>query len=287
MQRPQFQVHADLEERHWWFLARRAIIRALLGHAVPPSRERLILDVGCGTGGNTVAFASQYTCVGIDPSPDAIAFARRRFSGIEFRLGSAPQDCSDLLQKADIVFFLDVLEHVQDDFALVSQLLAGMKPGAYLFMAAPGDPNLWGPHDRGFEHERRYSLPRFRMLWEGLPVEECLCSALNSRLYPIAKLSRFLSRLRGKALGAGETDLSLPSAPVNALLLRIFAGEARRMLRVWRHEAKPYRYGVSVFAVLRRGQQAVIPRTRPASLPPDPRPWMSAQPADEAVSEQR
>ncbi|MDD5041378.1 MAG: hypothetical protein PHX87_02210 [Candidatus Peribacteraceae bacterium] len=88
---------------------------------------------------------------------------------------------------SDAVLFLDVLEHVQDDFALVSQLLAGMKPGAYLFIAAPGDPKLWGPHDRGFEHERRYSLPRFRMLWEGLPVEEerqallsrreCVCTA--------------------------------------------------------------------------------------------------------------
>lgn len=51
MQLPQFQVHADLEERHWWFLGRRAIFRALLTQAVPPSRDRLILDVGCGTGG--------------------------------------------------------------------------------------------------------------------------------------------------------------------------------------------------------------------------------------------
>jgi len=273
MQLPQFQVHADLEERHWWFLGRRAIFRSLLMQAVPPANDRLILDVGCGTGGNTVAFRDLYTCVGIDPSLDAVTFARQRFPGVEFRHGYAPQDCRDLLARADAVLFLDVLEHVQDDFALVSQLLAGMKPGAYLFIAAPGDPDLWGPHDRGFEHERRYSLQRFRMLWEGLPVEECVCSGLNARLYPIAKLSRFFSRLRGKALGSGDTDLSLPSAPVNALLFRIFAGESRRILRAWRKSGPPYRYGVSVFAVLRRGTQAVIPRTRPADLPPDPRPW--------------
>ncbi|MDD5102913.1 MAG: class I SAM-dependent methyltransferase [Candidatus Peribacteraceae bacterium] len=273
MQLPQFQVHVDLEERHWWFLGRRAIVRTLLKRVVPPSRERLILDVGCGTGGNTAAFASQYTCVGIDPSSDAIAFARQRFPGIEFRQGFAPQDCRDLLRQADVVFFLDVLEHVREDFALVSQLLAGMKSGAYLFMTAPGDPDLWGPHDRGFEHERRYNLSRFRMLWEGLPVEECVCSALNARLYPIAKLSRLFSRFRGKALGPGQTDLSLPSAPVNALLYRIFAGEVKRILRAWQG-GRPYRHGVSVFAVLKRGAQEVIPRTRPADLPLDPRPWM-------------
>ncbi|MDD4287121.1 MAG: class I SAM-dependent methyltransferase [Candidatus Peribacteraceae bacterium] len=273
MQLEQFQVHADLEERHWWFLGRRAIFRSLLMRAVPPSKDRLILDVGCGTGGNTVAFQSLYTCVGIDPSLDAVTFARQRFPGIEFRHGYAPQDCEDILARADAVLFLDVLEHVQDDFALVSQLLAGMKTGAYLFMVAPGDPELWGPHDRGFEHERRYSLPRFRMLWEGLPVEECVCSALNARLYPIAKLSRLVSRFRGKALGPGQTDLSLPSAPVNAFLYWIFAGESKRILRAWRG-GKPYRYGVSVLAVLRRGTEEVIPRTRPADLPLDPCPWM-------------
>lgn len=273
MQTAQFHVHADTEERHWWFLGRRAIFRSLLLRAVPPSRQRLVLDVGCGTGGNTAAFADLYTCIGIDPSAEAVAFARERFPGIDFRRGLAPQDCRDLLAEADVVLLLDVLEHVPDDFALVSQLLAGMKPGAYLFIAAPGDPALWGPHDRGFEHERRYSLPRFRLLWEGLPVEEKLCSALNARLWIIAKLSRFLSRLRGKALGPGQTDLSLPPAPVNAALARVFAGEAGRLHRAW-DGGRPYRHGVSVFAVLRRGSQEIIPRQRPAGLPPDPRPWM-------------
>ncbi len=276
MQLPQFQVHADLEERHWWFLGRRDVFRALLTRAVPPSRERLVLDVGCGTGGNTAAFHELYTCVGIDPSSDAIAFARQRFPGIEFRQGFAPQDCRDLLQRADAALFLDVLEHVQDDFALLSQLLAAMKPGAYLLMIAPGDPELWGPHDRGFEHERRYSLQRFRMLWEGLPVEECVCTALNARLHPIAKAARFFSRLRGRSLGPKQTDLSLPIAPVNAILRRVFAGEARRVMKSWGSGTSAYRRGVSVLALLRRTEESVTPRMRPASLPPDPRPWMSA-----------
>ncbi|ALM10236.1 MAG: SAM-dependent methyltransferase [Candidatus Peribacter riflensis] len=277
MQLPQFQVHADLEERHWWFLGRRDIFRALLTRVLPPFRERLILDVGCGTGGNTAAFNRLYTCVGIDPSLDAVSFARQRFPGIEFRHGYAPQDCRDLLERADAVLFLDVLEHVQDDFSLVSQLLAAMKPGAYLLMMAPGDPELWGPHDRGFEHERRYSLPRFRMLWEGLSVEECVCSALNARLHPIAKLSRLFSRLRGRSLGPGQTDLSLPSAPVNALLRWIFGGEARRIVRAWEKRGRPYRQGVSVLALLKRRTGTIAPRMRPASLPLDPRPWMLEQ----------
>ncbi|OIO55788.1 hypothetical protein AUJ46_00650 [Candidatus Peregrinibacteria bacterium CG1_02_54_53] len=274
MQLPQFQVHADLEERHWWFLGRREIFRALLSRAIPPARERLLLDVGCGTGGNTAAFQEQYACIGIDPSHDAVAFARQRFPGMEFRSGLAPQNCRDVLQLADGVLLLDVLEHVSDDFTLVSELLAGMKSGAFLLIVAPGDPNLWGPHDRGFEHERRYSLQRFRMLWEGLPVEECVCTALNARLYPVAKAARFFSRLRGRALGPKQTDLSLPAAPVNAVLRRIFAGEAKKIVKSWGTRQPAYRRGVSVLALLRRTEEPVIPRARPSSLPPDPRPWM-------------
>lgn len=275
MQLPQFQVHADLEERHWWFLGRRDIVRALAAQAVAPSMDRLVVDVGCGTGGNTVLLHDHYTCVGIDPSLDAIAFARQRFPAVEFRHGEAPQDCRDLLQRADIVLLLDVLEHVKDDFALVSQLLGAMKPDAYLLIAAPGDPDLWGPHDRGFEHERRYSLSRFRMLWQGLCAEECVCSALNARLYPVAKIARLLTRFLGRSFGPKQTDLSLPPRPVNALLRWIFSGESKRLLRAWQHGGTVYRHGVSMVALLRRRSGEIVPRMRPALLPPDPRPWMS------------
>lgn len=274
MQLPQFEMHAALEERHWWFLGRRRIVEQLLQELLAPGKRTRVVDVGCGTGGNTAAFDRSTTCIGIDPIPEAIAFARERFPSVRFLCGTAPRDIPDEIARADAVLLLDVLEHVEDDVLLVSELLAEMKPGAYLLLMAPADSVLWGSHDRGFEHYRRYTLERLRRIWKGLPVSELLVSHCNARLYPPVKLARIFSRMLGRSLGPKETDLSLPPRPLNTLLHWIFAGEAWRIIRALRGKGRGYRCGVSIIAVLRREPGEITPRPRPTNWPRDPRPWM-------------
>ena len=46
MQSAQFQLHADIEERHWWFVARREVFRRLIASLVPPGQGHLVVDVG-------------------------------------------------------------------------------------------------------------------------------------------------------------------------------------------------------------------------------------------------
>lgn len=274
MQLPQFQIHAELENRHWWFLGRREIFRTLLHAVCPPSKEKLLVDVGCGTGGNTAEFSKDYRCIGIEPITEAVQFAHERFPGVAFRQGYAPEDCPDLMAKADVVLLADVLEHIEDDFLLVSKLLASMKPGAHLLLMAPADPTLWSAHDKGFEHYRRYTIHRLRMLWEGLPAEERVVSYCNSRLYPLAKLARMIARFKGSSLGPNDTDLSLPPGPLNRLFARMFQGERKRLLCILQREGSAYKHGVSVLALLRRGKGEIIPRSWPKDVPQDARPWM-------------
>jgi len=273
VQLPQFEVHRAIEEKHWWFLGRRVILKQLINRLIPPSKQSLIVDVGCGTGGNAVAFDDEYQCVGIDPIPEAIEFAKERFPSVQFHCGYAPDDITDLMGRADVVLLMDVLEHVEDDFELVSKLLASMKPGAHLILMAPADLSLWGPHDRGFEHYRRCDLNRIRKTWEGLPVTEKICTYCNARLYWPIRFVRFLTRLRKKSIGPSDTDLSLPPKIVNALLLLLFSSEWRKIIGMLKGK-KGFRHGVSVFAVLKREEGELIPRKRPSDLPPDPTPWL-------------
>jgi SAM-dependent methyltransferase len=271
MQLPQFHIHAQVEDHHWWFLARRSIVRSVLHVLVPPTQEKIVLDVGCGTGGNTAAFSNEYLCKGIDPVQEAIQFAKERYPSASYFCGYAPQDNPDDVAAAAAVLLMDVLEHVEDDFQLVSSLLACMKPGAYLVIMAPADPNLWSAHDKGFEHYRRYTIDRLRLLWKDLPVQERLVSYMNARLYPLVRLAR----LRKKALGPNDTDLRLPFAPINLLFRWMFEGEKKRLLQVLRGESNAvYKKGVSVFAVVQRKEGNINSRTYPSDVLVDERPWM-------------
>ncbi|HEY2251089.1 MAG TPA: class I SAM-dependent methyltransferase, partial [Planctomycetaceae bacterium] len=87
MQSAQFQLHAEIEERHWWFVARRRILRAIVEQLVPPSSEATVIDVGCGTGANLASLAADYRCIGVDTSSEAIRLARKRFPAVRFIRG--------------------------------------------------------------------------------------------------------------------------------------------------------------------------------------------------------
>jgi len=70
---------AALEDRYWWFVGRRFIVAALLRHfGQPATNPPLILDLGCGTGGSLGLLRRFGRVVGLDASPDALAFAARK-----------------------------------------------------------------------------------------------------------------------------------------------------------------------------------------------------------------
>src|SRR4051794_27023505 len=102
MQSNQFKLHAEIEDKHWWFVARRRIMRDLIHRIVAPSKDVLVVDVGCGTGGNIAALGSDYSCLGIDTSQEAIGLAKESYPHVEFKSGVAPADLGDAAAKADV-----------------------------------------------------------------------------------------------------------------------------------------------------------------------------------------
>lgn len=260
-----FSLHAALEERHWWFLGRRAIALSLAREILPAGSQ--VLDAGCGTGGTLGALAGTYACVGLDPSADAIRLARERFPAVRFQQAQDPAESNGLVASASLLLLMDVLEHLSDDFLFFSRLLQKIRPGGHLLITVPADPSLWSGHDVRFGHFRRYTRQRLEQLWTGLPVTVRLLSHYNSRLYPLVKGMRSLSRLMGKPMGDGGTDFSLPPAPVNRLLQSILAGESDTLVDCLNgRRTSGFKNGVSLIAVLRREEGTVPIRIRPPQL---------------------
>ena len=76
MQYDQMKVHADYEARHWWFGGRMDIIKDLLTDIVPPFKDHIVIDIGCGTGGVIANLSEEYQVIGIDPSKEGTDFAK-------------------------------------------------------------------------------------------------------------------------------------------------------------------------------------------------------------------
>jgi len=269
MQTEQFQLHAEIEYNHWWFVARRRIMRRLVLCVLPPQSETMVIDIGCGTGANVAALSADYACLGIDTSPEAIALARQRFPRVKFFVGRAPEALGELVKEARLFLLMDVLEHVADDFAMLSQLLAAAAPEALFFITVPAGEALWSVHDESFGHCRRYDPRRLERLWADLPVRTRLMSYFSARTYPIVRLVRFWNRIRHRSVGRCGTDFWLPAAPLNRLLTAFFVGEGRRLEQVLLGRKRGYRAGSSLVAIVERQDGPLMPRTRPPDVAPD------------------
>ena len=271
MQTAQFELHARIEERHWWFVARRQILAEVIRAVLPPtSPPATIVDVGCGTGANLAHLADEYECVGIDTSSDAIRLARLRFPRVRFLVGAAPRDLGPMIDRAKLILLSDVLEHVADDFSLFSELLAAVRPGTFFLVTVPADPSLWSEHDRAFGHYRRYDSARLAELWQGLPVRQVFVSHFNYRLHPIVKAVRLWNRLRRRSAGEVGTDFRMPGSLANRALARCFSGERFRLGRLARGEPiSPYSRGVSLMALVQREAGLIEPREKPRHVAAD------------------
>jgi SAM-dependent methyltransferase len=251
MQPALFELHAELEEKHWWFRGRRHIMLQLVHQVLPAGENATVIDIGCGTGANIAALAAQYRCIGIDQSEEGIQFARQRFADVDFICASLPIElpphCGPRL-----FLLMDVIEHIEDE-TFLSQVVDMMEADDHLLLTVPADMSLWSEHDVSFGHYRRYDIDQLQAVWTDLPVEQRLLSYFNTRLYPLVKLFRTLGRLRGGAWGASGTDLKMPAPAVNNLLERFFGGEAKRLIALLKNNDKRgYKRGVSLIALLRK-----------------------------------
>jgi 2-polyprenyl-3-methyl-5-hydroxy-6-metoxy-1,4-benzoquinol methylase len=247
------QVHTDFEDRHWWFVGRRRVMTRLVRRLVPPGQGRAIVDIGCGTGANIASPATDYTCFGIDPTPDAIASAEARFPSVHFVCGTAPAALKGLSPVPALVLLMDVIEHVEDDSGFLGGILEAVAPGTLVLITVPAEPALWSKHDEAFGQFRRYVPATLRALWQQHAVDELMLSSFNHYLYPVVRVARALNRLRGTTSGAADTDFSMPPGPLNRLLASIFAAEGVRLEEVVAGSPRgPFTSGVSLLAVLRK-----------------------------------
>jgi SAM-dependent methyltransferase len=242
MERQVYDRMAELDQLHWWYRARRKVVAALIARVVRPRPNSQILEVGCGTGHNFPMLDMFGSVEAIEVDEAARQMAERRLGR---PVGSAPLPDLDGVPDArfDLIGSFDVIEHIEDDKAALAGIARCLRPGGKFVMTVPAHQWLWSEHDRVNHHHRRYSRAELEALFAGSPLKLEKIGYLNSLLFPVAVAARLAGRLSGKDDG----DDTLPPAPVNAVLEKVFAQEARLIGRV------PLPPGLSLWAVASSG----------------------------------
>lgn len=244
MDRAAYDGMSAIENRHWWFVARRQIIERLISDMSLPADARL-LEAGCGTGGNLALLAQHGTLDAFEFDDDARALsAAKGICPVAF--GALPDRVDVTGAPYDLIAMLDVLEHIDEDTDSLATLGGLLAPTGRLLLTVPAVPALWSSHDELHHHKRRYTKAGLAGVCRdaGLVVDRI--GYFNSLLFPLALAQRVAARLTGSK----QPIDTLPAAPVNAALQAVFAAERHVIGRAG------FPIGLSVYAVARRAGSA-------------------------------
>jgi len=244
MQQHTYAIMDRVEDKHWWFVGRRAILESFVRGIVAKVGSQMssirILDVGCGTGANLEMLSQFGEAEGVDVSDDALEFCRGK--GLNVQKGLAeklPYEDGAF----DVTTALDVVEHLDDDVAGLKEMFRVTKSGGYSLIFVPAFMWLWGVQDDISHHRIRYTKSQIieRLGKAGYSIERATYA--NWTFFAPILAGRTLMKLTGIK---PESENNVNVSALNGVFGRLFSSE-----RFWLKNFN-FPFGVSIVVVAKR-----------------------------------
>ena len=208
-------------ESHWYYRSKHVGLQRALSDAGGGSFDR-VLDVGAGSGFFSAELMRSGTCAGrvcIDPN-----YTDRQLSATADNV-FVREVSPEIVSSCDLALFIDVLEHVEDDAALLRGYAALLPPGAFVVVSVPAFQSLWSGHDEFLEHRRRYRLQQVNRA-----VQDAGLVPRTSRyLFSTGFITAWLAR---KVLSGGEAKSQLkPLTPALDRVVGAWFATEHRLIR--------------------------------------------------------
>ncbi|HET6246557.1 MAG TPA: class I SAM-dependent methyltransferase [Tepidisphaeraceae bacterium] len=239
------EAYEQFELRHWWFVARREIIRqAIARFVLPKFPNPRWLDIGCGTGVLLNAWPEITDKIGLEM--DGPSVQRAKAKGLDVRQVSPKWDFSEY-GTFDFITLTDVIEHVEHEQQAIDAVRAVLRNDGILLITVPALMSLWSGHDVVNRHFRRYTRESLLRLFPGGQWTVLQASYFSSLLLPLIWTARKWKNFRTRGKEQSHAGHDFKFGAMDGLLKTIFRLE-KPLLR-WMNLP----LGSSVLLVLRKG----------------------------------
>ena len=224
MEKTIFQKVHELQKNNWWFgNARNKLVGELLEKYIPDYKNLKALDVGCSEGAFLDYMSDKQVDVkAIDIDNNAIEFCKERGYGDQVRYGSL-LDIPYKDETFDIVFLLDIIEHVQDDYKAISEVNRVLGPKGSAILIVPAYQWLWSNNDVAYHHKRRYSISLVKKLVKSKDFKLTFISFFNSLLFPVFVIFTMIAKFSRRS--SNSTVVKPVPKSVNFLLIKLMQFE--------------------------------------------------------------
>ena len=181
----------ELEAGNFWFRARNKLILWALQKYSPGLKS--FLEVGCGKGFVISAVSKRFSeakLYGSEYLEEGLVYARPRVPNAEFMQMDAQN--IPYVSEFDTISAFDVLEHIDDDGAVLEQISKALKPSGIVLISVPQHRWLWSAVDDYACHVRRYVANDLHKKVHQAGFEIIRSTSFVSTLLPAMCLSRLL-----------------------------------------------------------------------------------------------
>lgn len=196
---PEQWYDAASEDHFWMEWRARVLSEHLLRVGLDPMAALSAFDIGCGHGAvqRQLTRSTAWIVDGCDLNDRAIS---RNTGHRGFTLRYNIFDKSpDLRERYDIVFLLDVIEHVKDPVAFLNAAAYYLKPTGVVVINVPSVPSLASAYDKAVGHLRRYTKSSLRRDVRDAGLETIMITYWGMSLLPLLALRKLmLSFIRPK-----------------------------------------------------------------------------------------
>lgn len=188
-----FDELIQVEERNFWFRARNNVIAWAFGKYAAPNGE--VLEIGCGNGYVLSGLQKAFPRAQLSGSEiflNGLHFAAKRLPGITLM----QMDARDIpfSEHFDVIGAFDVLEHIEEDVEVLTQVHNALKPDGRIILSVPQHMWLWSVMDDYACHARRYTGRELREKLEATGFRIERSTSFVSLLLPAMMASRMLKK---------------------------------------------------------------------------------------------
>ncbi len=183
---------ARAEAGNFWFRARNRLILWSVEKFAPSAEN--FLEIGCGTGFVLQAIAERFPNMSLSGSElfaEGLPFASKRIPQASLRTLDAKQ--LDIENEFDAIGAFDVIEHIDNDVLVLSNLHKALRIDGHLFINVPQHQFLWSQSDEIACHCRRYERQDLVKKLEYAGFTVVFATSFVALLLPMMLVSRWWS----------------------------------------------------------------------------------------------
>mgnify|MGYP000088401989 CR=1 FL=1 len=221
---------------HWYYQSKKKPLFKYFEHLYQKQGKKLnVIDFGSGSGFFAYELLAAYPDFIEEVYLVDIGYSEQEMKVTENdqvkKVHFIPQGINDT-----IVVMMDVLEHIEDDYAILEDIKKRLGQNAHYFITVPAFMSLWSGHDVYLEHYRRYTLGSLKQL---LATKKCKIDShyyIYGSLFPAVWLVRRIKNIGKKGDEMPETsDMGALPGPLNSLLknFNLFEMNFRKINKLW------------------------------------------------------